>query len=95
MGVEDHDKILEELMDGTPWTVVAEKYHVSTRTISEMISHRHCIVCATPIFMGDIFCGPVCEETFKRADRRRKRTMLLPLLLFFPFFLLLLLLGRR
>jgi predicted nucleic acid-binding Zn ribbon protein len=95
MGVEDHDKILEELTNGTPWATVAEKYQVSTRTISELLSHRHCIVCATTIFMGEVFCGPVCQETFRRAERRRKRLMLLPLLLFLPFLLLILLLGRR
>jgi len=94
MGDEDRDKILEDLRNGTPWSTIAEKYHVSTRTISEILSHRHCIVCATPIFMGEVFCGSQCEEAFKRAERRRKYTMLVPILLILPFFLLILLLRH-
>jgi len=57
--------------------------------------HRHCIVCATPIGLEREFCGPNCEDEFKRAERKRKYMMVIPILLIFPFFLLLLLLGRR
>ena len=97
MDDEDRDaKILEELINGTPWNTVAEKYQISTRTISEKLSHRHCAVCATPVFMFEPFCGPECEKAFRRAQRRRQYMMLLPILLIFPFFFLLsLLLGHR
>ena len=96
MGDEDRDvKILEELSNGTPWDTVAKKYQISTRTISEKLSHRHCRVCATPIFMFEQFCGPECEKVFKRAQRRSQYIMLLSILLIFPFFLLILLLRHR
>ena len=93
MGDEDRDvKILEELSNGTPWNTIAEKYHISTRTISEKLSHRHCAVCATPVFMFEQFCEPECEKVFKRVQRRRQYVMLLPILLIFPFFFMLILL---
>jgi predicted nucleic acid-binding Zn ribbon protein len=93
MGDEDRDvKILEELSNGTPWNTIAEKYQISTRTISEKLSHRHCPVCATPVFMFEQFCGPECEKVFKRAQRKGQYMLLLPILLIFPFFLMLILL---
>lgn len=96
MGDEDRDaKILEELTNGTPWNTIAEKYQISTRTISEKLSHRHCPVCATPVFMLEQFCGPECEKVFRRAQRRRQYVMLLLILPILPFFLLILLLGHR
>jgi len=96
MSDEDRDvKILEELSNGTPWNTVAEKYQISIRTISEKLSHRHCPICATPIFMFEQFCGPGCEKVFKRVQRRRQRMMLLPVLLMILFFLFILLLGHR
>ena len=96
LGDEDRDvKILEELSNGTPWNTIAKRYQISTRTISEMLSHRHCPVCGTPVFMFEQFCGPECEKVFKRAQRRRQYSMLLPILLILPLFLLILLLGSR
>jgi len=96
LGDEDRGvKILEELSNGTPWNTIAKKYQISTRTISEMLSHRHCPVCGTPVFMFEQFCGPICEGVFRRAQRRREYVMLLQILLIFPFLLLILLLGHR
>jgi len=96
MSDEDSDaRIMEELSNGTPWNAIAEKYQISTQTISEKLSHRHCPVCATPIFMFEQFCGPGCEKAFKRVQRRRQKMVFVPLLLIIPYFLLILLLGHR
>jgi len=55
--------------------------------------HRHCIVCSTPISFDKEFCGPNCEDQFKRAERRRKYSMvaiiaMFPLLYFVLTFLI-------
>jgi len=57
--------------------------------------HRHCVVCATPIFTFEQFCGPECENAFKRVESRRKYMMLLPILIIFLFFLLIFIIGHH
>ena len=56
--------------------------------------HRHCVVCATPVPMDKEFCGPNCEDQFKRAERKKKYTFILILLMFPVLFLVLTLLAR-
>ena len=56
--------------------------------------HRHCIICSTPIAMDHEFCGPNCEDQFRRSERKRKYTFLI-ILLMFPVLFLVLALFRR
>jgi predicted nucleic acid-binding Zn ribbon protein len=56
--------------------------------------HRHCVVCSTPVSMDKEFCGPNCEDQFKRGERKRKYTFIAILLLFPVLFLVLTLLRR-
>lgn len=51
--------------------------------------HKHCTVCATAIPMEKEFCGPNCEDKFKRNERKRKYTFILILLMFPALFLIL------
>jgi predicted nucleic acid-binding Zn ribbon protein len=51
--------------------------------------HKHCAVCSTPISMDKEFCGPACEDKFKRTERRRKYVFILILLMFPVLFLVL------
>lgn len=51
--------------------------------------HRHCLVCSTPIPLEKEFCGPNCEDTFKKAERRRKYQFIIILLMFPALFFLL------
>ncbi len=56
--------------------------------------HRHCIVCATPVQMEKEFCGPACEDTFRKSERKRKYTFIIILAMFPVLFLVLALLRR-
>ncbi|HUO41819.1 MAG TPA: DUF2116 family Zn-ribbon domain-containing protein [Methylomirabilota bacterium] len=56
--------------------------------------HRHCIMCSTPISLEEQFCGPNCEDQFKRSERKRKYTFL-AILLMFPILFFVLALFRR
>lgn len=56
--------------------------------------HRHCVVCSTPISFDKEFCGPNCEDQFKRTERKRKYTFIV-ILLMFPVLFLVLTLFRR
>ena len=57
--------------------------------------HRHCVVCANPITMDREFCGPNCEDQFRRGERKKKYTFILILLMFPVVFLLLTVLRPR
>jgi predicted nucleic acid-binding Zn ribbon protein len=56
--------------------------------------HRHCIVCSTPISFDKEFCGPNCQDQFKRQEKKRKY-MFIAILLMFPALFLILTLLRR
>lgn len=56
--------------------------------------HRHCVMCSTPIPMDREFCGPMCEDKFKRSERKRKYTFIIILLMFPVLFFLLTLFHR-
>ncbi len=56
--------------------------------------HRHCVVCSTPVAIDREFCGEVCEDQFKRSERKRKYTFILVLLMFPALFLILTLFRR-
>ncbi|MGA2971351.1 MAG: DUF2116 family Zn-ribbon domain-containing protein [Candidatus Bathyarchaeia archaeon] len=56
--------------------------------------HKHCVMCSTPIPMDRDFCGPMCEDEHKRAERKRKYTFIVVLLMF-PVLFFLLTLFRR
>lgn len=62
---------------------------------SAVPKHRHCNVCATPISFDKEFCGPNCEDQFKRGERKRRYTFILILLMFPVVFLLLTVLRPR
>jgi predicted nucleic acid-binding Zn ribbon protein len=57
--------------------------------------HKHCIVCSTPISFDREFCGPACEDDFKRRERKRKLTFIVVLLMFPVLFFLLTLFRPR
>lgn len=57
--------------------------------------HRHCVVCSTPIGMDKEFCGPNCEDEFKRSERKKKYMFFVILLMFPVLFLILTLFSRR
>jgi predicted nucleic acid-binding Zn ribbon protein len=44
--------------------------------------HKHCGVCSTPIGMDRDFCGQICEDQFKRSERKRKYTFIVVLMMF-------------
>jgi predicted nucleic acid-binding Zn ribbon protein len=56
--------------------------YMKQETKASIPKHRHCVVCATPIPFDKEFCGPNCEDKFKRSERRRKYTFILILLMF-------------
>ncbi|MGA8858139.1 MAG: DUF2116 family Zn-ribbon domain-containing protein [Candidatus Bathyarchaeia archaeon] len=56
--------------------------------------HRHCGVCSTPIEMDREFCGPMCEDQFKRSERKRKYTFIIVLMMF-PILFFVLTLFRK
>ena len=56
--------------------------------------HRHCAVCSTPVGMDREFCGSMCEDQFKRAERKRKYTFIVVLMMFPILFLVLTLLRK-
>lgn len=56
--------------------------------------HRHCVVCANPIPIEREFCGPNCEDQFKRGERKKKFTFIAILMLFPALFLILTMLRR-
>ena len=56
--------------------------------------HRHCVMCSTPISMDREFCGSMCEDQFKRSERKRKYTFMIVLLMFPVLFFLLVLLRK-
>jgi predicted nucleic acid-binding Zn ribbon protein len=56
--------------------------------------HRHCVVCSTPISIDREFCGPMCEDQFKRSERKRKYTFIIVLLMFPVLFFILAFLRR-
>jgi predicted nucleic acid-binding Zn ribbon protein len=55
--------------------------------------HKHCIVCATPIAFEREFCGPNCEDQFRRSEKKRKYTQLI-MMLMIPLMVVILLLFR-
>jgi predicted nucleic acid-binding Zn ribbon protein len=57
--------------------------------------HRHCIVCATPISLEKEFCGSICEDQYKRVERKRKYQLVIPMLIMFPVLFLLLFLMHH
>lgn len=59
-----------------------------------MPRHRHCVVCSSPIPMEREFCGPNCEDQFKRGERKRKYTFI-GILMLFPVLFLILTLFKR
>jgi predicted nucleic acid-binding Zn ribbon protein len=63
--------------------------YIKQETKASVPKHRHCAVCATPIAFEKEFCGPNCEDQFKRSERKRKYTFILILLMFPVIFLLL------
>ena len=63
--------------------------YLKTEQRSTIPKHRHCVVCATPISYDKEFCGPNCEDRFKRAERKKKYTFILILLMFPVLFLVL------
>jgi predicted nucleic acid-binding Zn ribbon protein len=56
--------------------------------------HRHCVMCSTPISVDREFCGQMCEDQFKRSERKRKYTFIIVLLMFPVLFFLLAFLRR-
>ena len=71
------------------------KYLKPEQQKSGISKHRHCVVCATPVPMEKEFCGPNCEDQFKRAERKKKYTFILILLMFPVLFLILTLLRPK
>jgi predicted nucleic acid-binding Zn ribbon protein len=74
-------------------TTSMSKYLRPEQQKASVPKHRHCTVCATPISMEKEFCGPTCEDQFKRSERKRKYVFIL-ILAMFPALLLVLSLLR-
>ncbi len=75
-------------------TVMMSKYLKKDESPHSIPKHRHCIICATPISFDKEFCGPNCEDQFKKAERKRKYTFIIILLMFPALFFILTLLRR-
>jgi len=73
--------------------IIMSKYMKQAEKVATA-KHRHCVVCSTPIPIDREFCGPMCEDQFKRSERKRKYTFILVLLMF-PILFLLLTLFRK
>ena len=47
-----------------------------------IFKHRHCTVCGAPVSMSEKYCGPKCEDEYKKASRRRTYTFIATLAVF-------------
>ncbi|HKM50113.1 MAG TPA: DUF2116 family Zn-ribbon domain-containing protein [Candidatus Bathyarchaeia archaeon] len=68
--------------------------YIKTEQKTAVPKHKHCVVCSTPIAMDRVYCGPICEDEFRKSERKRKYTFII-ILLMFPILFFILTLFRR
>jgi len=69
-------------------STIMSKYMKQAEKVAT-VKHRHCVICSTPIAMDREFCSSMCEDQFKRSERKRKYTFIVVLLMFPVLFFLL------